>query len=67
MESSTNVSFTTSSSMTLTLVFKETGKVKVDGTEYTTDSNGIVTINLAAGSHSITKKDSINLFYVSLS
>ena len=69
MESSTSVTFTTTSQMTLTLVFgsTETGKkVLVDGNQYTTDSNGTVTVALAAGSHSITKKDSINLFYVSL-
>lgn len=69
MESSTKVSFTTSSQMTITLVFasSETSKkVIIDGKEYTTDSNAAVTVTLAAGSHQITKKDSINLFYLSL-
>lgn len=70
MESSTNVSFTASKSGTLTLVFGGTtaaaGKrVKIDGTVYTTDSNGIVTVDLLPGAHAVTKSDSINLFYMS--
>lgn len=74
MESATNITFTTTSSMTLTLVFGGTttasGKaVKIDGTSYTTTASGsnyVVTQTLAAGSHAITKGDSINLFYISL-
>ena len=46
-------------------MFAEAGKrVKIDGTEYTTDANGIVTATLSSGAHSITKGDSINLFYM---
>ena len=70
MESSTNISFTASKSGTLTLVFGGTtaaaGKrVKIDGTVYTADSNGIVTADLLPGAHAVTKSDSINLFYMS--
>ncbi len=66
MESATTIDF--NGSGTLTLVFAEAGKtVKVDGTKYTTDANGIVTVELAAGNHQITKGDSINLFYMVLS
>ncbi len=65
METATSISFNAGSSGTLTLVFAEAGKtVKVDGTKYTTDASGIVTVNLNAGAHSITKGDSINLFYM---
>lgn len=72
MESATNVSFTASKSGTLTLVFGGTtaaaGKtVKIDGTEYIADSNGIVTADLSAGAHTVTKGDAINLFYMSYS
>jgi pectate lyase len=69
MESATSISFTISSPMTLTLVFAggESGKkVKIDGTNYTTDAQGRVTVQLEAGAHEITKGDSINLFYISL-
>jgi len=70
MESSTNISFTTTSEATLTLVFNPdyTGTVKIDGTTYTPSStNGIVTISsLPAGSHTIVKGNgSSYLFYMS--
>lgn len=69
MESTSNISFNAPKAGKLTLVFGGTtaagGKrVNVDGTAYTTDANGIATIDLAAGSHTITKGDSINLFYM---
>ena len=70
MESSTSIKFTIEKAMKLTLVFAstETGKrVKVDGTNYTTDSNAVVTVDLAASTHEITKGDSINLFFIGLS
>ncbi len=61
----TETSITFSGSGTLTLVFAEAGKrVEIDGTEYTTDANGIVTATLSSGSHTITKGDSANLFYM---
>ena len=69
MESSTSISFTAPSEGTLTLVFggetSASGKtVKIDGTAYTVDSDGTLTITLAAGSHTVTKGDAINLFYM---
>ncbi|KRB54622.1 T9SS type A sorting domain-containing protein [Flavobacterium sp. Root186] len=65
IESSTNISFTTSQASTLTLVFVEaSATIKVDNVDKTA-SNGIVTVSLAAGSHTITKKDTSNLFYMS--
>ena len=67
MESSTSIKFTTTKSMKLTLVFNSdfSKKVKIDGTSYTA-SNGIVTVTLGAGSHTITKGDTTNLYYISL-
>ena len=67
MESSTSITFTLTEARTLTLVFNSTGKnVKINGTTYTTNGNGIVTLSLEAGTHSITKGDSIFLFYMML-
>jgi pectate lyase len=65
IESSTSITFTTTQSSTLTLVFVETaGTIKVDNVDKTA-SGGIVTVTLAAGNHTITKKDTANLFYMS--
>ena len=69
METATNIAFTTTSEKTLTLIFlgTETGKkVKIDGTNYSTNAQGEVVVTLAAGSHVITKGDAINLFFISL-
>ena len=67
LESSTNISFTTTVDMTLTLVLnKDNGtNIKVDG-EKLSDASGIITVKLAAGAHTITKADTANLFYISL-
>ncbi|MDR6760826.1 pectate lyase [Flavobacterium sp. 2755] len=65
IESSTNISFTTSQASTLTLVFVEaSATIKVDNVDKVA-SNGIVTVSLASGNHTITKKDTSNLFYMS--
>ncbi|MDD7185075.1 MAG: dockerin type I domain-containing protein, partial [Oscillospiraceae bacterium] len=67
METATSVSFNADNAGTLTLVFVEpSATIKVDGTKYTA-TNGIVTVDLSAGSHSITKADSANLFYINYS
>ena len=71
MESSTTVTFTTSSVKTMTLYVggtKSTMKIKVDGTSYTVPSNGIITISgLKVGSHTITKDTTDTyLYYVQL-
>ncbi|MPT32914.1 MAG: T9SS type A sorting domain-containing protein [Chryseobacterium sp.] len=66
MESSTSINYTTTVESTLTLVFDAdfSKNVKFDGTNYTA-VNGIVTIpNVAAGTHSIAKGDTTNLFYI---
>lgn len=69
MESSTSITFNSASAGTLTLVLggdtAASGKtVKIDGTGYTADSNGIVTVDVESGAHTITKGDSINLYYM---
>lgn len=67
MESSTNITFTAPAAGKLTLVFVESaGTVKVDGTKKTA-ANGVLTVDLAAGAHEITKADTANLFYMSFS
>ncbi|SHF98370.1 pectate lyase family protein [Flavobacterium defluvii] len=66
IESSTSITFTTTQTSTLTLVFVESAAtIKVDNVDKIA-SGGIVTISLAAGSHTITKKDTANLFYMSI-
>ena len=69
MESSTNIKFTAPADGKLTLVFggsaSASGKnVKVNGKNYTCDSNGIAEIDISAGAVEITKGDTINLFYM---
>ncbi len=68
IESSTSIKFTITEAMTLTLVFAE-GKVpniKIDGTKVVAESGNVITYELEAGSHEITKADSHNLFYINL-
>ena len=65
MESSTSIKFTAPSAGKLTLVFRESGKnVKINGKKNASDSNCIVTVDVAAGSVEITKGDTMNLFYM---
>jgi pectate lyase len=69
MESATNISYTTTKTSTLILVFDAdfAKAVKFDGTNYTA-VGGIVKIeNVAAGAHSITKGDTTNLYYIKTS
>ena len=69
MESSTSIKFTASSAGKLTLVFGGTtaasGKgVKVNGTSKKVGSDGTLTVDVAKGAVTVTKGDSINLFYM---
>ena len=68
MESSTSITFTTSQAGSLVMVFDATfvKTVKVDGVAYTAVA-GVVTVSLTAGSHTITKGDTANLYYMSVS
>ena len=69
IESSTLISFNAAKNGTLVLVFggstNASGKaIKINGTSYTIPSSQILEISLNAGSHSVTKDSSINLFYI---
>lgn len=69
MESSSEIRFGAPEKGSLLLVFggstDAAGKtVKVDGTKYTVDADGTLEIQVAAGWHTVTKGDSINLFYM---
>ncbi|MFD2882016.1 hypothetical protein ACFTAO_49270 [Paenibacillus rhizoplanae] len=64
IESATSIQFTTAKASTLTLVFGSEGtKIKVDGTSYPI-TNGVATVSLAAGAHTITKDSTANLYYL---
>ncbi|PIB35351.1 hypothetical protein BFP72_08060 [Reichenbachiella sp. 5M10] len=67
IESSTSISFSTSAEGTLTLVFNDgwSGNFKVDGANQSV-SGGLLTVTLGAGSHTLTKGDSGNLYFMSL-
>ncbi len=70
IESSTSITFTLTEARTLTLVFNPSSDagdaIKINGTSYDLDSNAILTVELQAGSYSITKDDSIFLYYIIL-
>lgn len=67
IESSTSIQFTTAKASVLTLVFNTgfTGKIKINGTDYPAVT-GKVTLNLAAGTHTITKADVANLYLIGI-
>ena len=54
--------------MTLTIVTDgaEGKKIKIDGEKTPVDGNGYVIVTLTAGTHTITKGDSMNVYYISL-
>lgn len=65
MESSTSLEFTTTQAFTMTLVAgsEENASFKVDGAVVSAEGN-TVSVNLAAGSHTITKSIVVNLFFI---
>ncbi|AIQ21570.1 pectate lyase [Paenibacillus sp. FSL H7-0737] len=66
IESATSIQFTAAKASTLTLVFNTEGtRIKVDGTNYPI-TNGIATVSLTAGAHTITKDSTANLYYMKL-
>lgn len=66
LETATAINFTTNESGSITLVFNAdfSGEVVIDGTDYNA-VNGILTLALSSGQHTITKGDSGNLYYMS--
>ena len=63
IESSTSISFTMAEAGTIALVFNPSASCKIDGQKYTSETN-IITVELEAGQHTITKADSTNLYYI---
>ena len=68
IESKTKITFTTRVKAELVLVFnqKNSSDIKVDGTVYTL-TDGILSLEIEAGSHEITKESTGNLYYMSVS
>ena len=67
METSTSITFTAPTAGKLILVFNASDakhNCKFDNVKVDSDSNGIVTLDVTAGAHSITKRDSSNLYYM---
>lgn len=66
MESSTSLTFTTTQAFTMTFVAgsEETASFKLDGTKVAATSGNTVSVNVAAGTHTITKSGAINLFFL---
>ncbi|MGM9632050.1 MAG: pectate lyase [Eubacteriales bacterium] len=65
LESSTSITFTLTEAKTMTLVFKPSASIKIDGTSYTSTTN-VITVDLEAGTHTLTKDGSTNLYYIVL-
>lgn len=68
IESKTKITFTMTDKAELVLVFnqKNSSDIKVDGTVYTL-TDGILSLEIEAGSHEITKESTGNLYYMSVS
>ena len=68
IESKTKITLTTTDKAELVLVFnqKNSSDIKVDGTVYTL-TDGILSLEIEAGSHEITKESTGNLYYMSVS
>ncbi len=65
LETATSIGFTAPSAGTLTLVFAEAAAtIKVDGEKYTSSGDGIITVEIAEGAHTVAKADTANLFYM---
>lgn len=67
IETSTSISFTTDSTSTLTLVLNSdfSKNILVDGVKYKANK-GLITVELEAGNHTITKGDAAKLYYMSV-
>ncbi|MGM9969748.1 MAG: InlB B-repeat-containing protein [Anaeroplasma sp.] len=66
LESATSIKFTITQSSTITFVTDGASKkIKINGTNYTTDANGILVVtDLSVGEITITKGDSMNLYAI---
>ena len=66
MESSTSLSFTTTKAFTMTFVAgsTETASFKLDGTTVKATSGNTVSVNVAAGTHTLTKSGAIKMYFL---
>ena len=65
MESSTSITFTLEKTSEITVVTDAASKkIKFDGTAVTTEADGVVKKELAAGSHTIIKGDTLNVYAI---
>lgn len=63
MESKTSISFTVEKTSVLTIVTNSASSgIKVNGTSYTTDADGILVLEIAAGAYSISKDNSLIIY-----
>lgn len=66
MESATSITFNAPANGTMTLVFGEAAAtIKLDGKKLSA-SEGIITAQITAGAHALSKADTCNLFYMAL-
>lgn len=67
LETSTSIKFKTQSQMTITIVISAASKkIKIDGTDYTANADGVLTTTLEAGDHEIKKGQSTELLLIIL-
>jgi hypothetical protein len=70
MQDGTEIRFTTSETMNITLYFATSNAkniIDINGTTYTLTDTGIITASLAAGDHVIKRnKSESNLFFIAL-
>ena len=67
MESSTSVTFTTDKEFELFLGFSESAPtIKIDGSSAITGANNVIRQVIPAGSHTVKKANTANLFYINL-
>lgn len=67
MESSTSVTFTTDKEFELFLGFSESAPtIKIDGSSAITGANNVIRQIIPAGSHTVKKANTANLFYINL-
>ena len=65
MEKATSITFTAAKQVTVTAITDTASKkIKIGGTEVTTDSNGVATATVDAGTIVITKGDSMNVYAI---
>lgn len=68
IESKTQITIMVGEGKTVYLRLSGSGKIKIDGASYSSDENGLVTIEgLGEGTHEITKDTSLNLYYIIIS